>query len=299
MKSAFLMHPLDVSYIRRSNHMLADIWSRFFPDFAIEILTKRINPFVQNRFNIGSHESMIVIIPLTANQLNTLPKNFVIEKLTQACDLAYKNGAEIISLGAYTAIASRQGLDLVGKTKIALTTGRAYTVYSVLEQTKPYLKPNSKIAVVGVDGAIGKTIARLSKYYKDIIIIPIRKNNNHEIYEADIIISASSSIGSIIDEKNLKKNSIIIDAAKPSDISRAITRKDIKIIDGGVIKIPSSTDFGIDFDLVKDQVYACMAEAFILGMAGHKENFCVGYDISDEKIQKIGELGEKFGFEVV
>jgi fatty aldehyde-generating acyl-ACP reductase len=296
MKSAFLMHPLDASYIKRSWYMGAKIWAGVFPDKNIEACSKMIRPFVQKEFYIQNHSAMIIVVPLTARQLTHYPKDFVISRLKGACDLAYSKGARIISLGAYTSICSRQGLDLVGKTKIGLTTGRSYTVYSVMEQVMPFVKKDSIIAVVGADGAIGKTVVRMSKRYT---VIKVGKKNIDEMYSADIIISASSSLSIVIDEKKLKRNVIIVDAAKPSDISHTVTRKDIRIINGGVIRVPGDVDFGIDFDLGKNNVYACMAEAFILGMAGQTEDFCVGYDISDEQIQQIGALSKKFGFSVI
>jgi hypothetical protein len=149
MKSAFLMHPLDASYVRRSWYTFAKLWASILPDRAIEAVMKPIKPYIHSRFNIHGHEAMIFICPLTSRQMMGLPKKEVIGKLKKACDLAYKNGAKVISLGAYSSIASNQGLDLVGKSKIGLTTGRAYTVYVVMEQLKNYIKKNSKIAIIG------------------------------------------------------------------------------------------------------------------------------------------------------
>jgi fatty aldehyde-generating acyl-ACP reductase len=296
MKSAFLMHPPNINYIRRSWYKLARLWAGILPNNIVEMIIKQTTPYIHSKFKIGNHESMIVICPLTAKQMMCLPKNEVIKKLKKSCDVAYRNGAKIISLGAYSAIASNQGLDLIGKTKISLTTGRAYTIYSVMERVKPYLKKNSIVAIVGVDGAIGSTCAKLASKYK---LIKIDKNNIQEVYKADIIISASNTIGSIINPKKLKKNAIVVDAAKPVDISRCASRDDLTIIDGGLIKIPGNANFKINFDCPPNVVYACMAEAFILGMANKSGNYCVGRNININMIKEIGKLGDKFGFQVL
>ena len=50
----------------------------------------------------------------------------------------------------------------------------------------------------------------------------------------------------------------------------------------------------VEGDLGDNTVYACMAEAFILGMNGVKGNFCIGKDIDLEKVEYIGKLGKEF-----
>jgi len=296
MKSAFLMHPLDLSYIQRSRYMAANIWASFLPDRAIEYIIRQIDPYIQSRFSIIEDESMIVVCPLTSKQMIILPKQEVLGKLEKACNIANEDGAEIISLGAYSSIASNHGLDLAGKVNIGLTTGRAYTVYAVLEQAKRYIEKNSRIAIVGCDGSIGSAVSRLMENYD---ITKINRDNIDDIYLADIVVSASSDLNEVINPDKLKAGAVVIDAAKPSDISRKIKRKDIRIIDGGIVRIPGDVDLGIDFDCSKNRVYACMAEAFILGMAGKKGNYCIGKDIPLEKVEEIGRLGEELGFEVV
>lgn len=315
MKSAFLMHPLDVSYVKRSRHRAAHLWARLIPGFLIEAAIQNIRPYVNSRFSINGHESMIIILPLTSRQMKELPKEFVLRKIIEACDLAYQNGAEVISLGAYSAIVSNQGLDLVGKTKIGLTTGRAYTVYVVMEQAKQFYKKGMKICIIGGDGAIGSAVAKLASRY-DIVII--KRDNIDEAYECDIVISATSDLNKVIDASRLKKKAVVIDAAKPSDISRKV-RDDVKVIDGGVVRVPvgdeeshgadvlsddknsseKAIEFGIDFDLGKNQVYACMAEAFILGMNEMKGDYCLGKEMDLEKVEEIGRIGEMCGFRIM
>ncbi len=273
--------------------MGARIWGTFIPDKIISGVTAHIKPFVQSRFNIAGHESMIIIVPLTAHQMKTLPKRFVRKRLLDACKLAHKEGVGIMSLGAYSAIASNQGVDLVSDSPVGITTGRAFTVYSVMEQARPYFTAESKIAIIGGDGAIGSAVSQLSSDYD---IVKVKRENIDEVYDADIIISASSTIGSVIDSEQLKTGALVLDAAKPSDISRNIFRDDITLLEGGVVQVPGEVDFGIDFDLGKNQVYACMAEAFILGMAEHDKHFCVGKQFDLELVDRIGKLAKEQGF---
>lgn len=275
--------------------MLARLWGSALPDAAIEWLIKPIKPYVHSRFKVGDHESMIVICPLTAHQMMTLPRELVVGKLNSACDLAYSEGAGVISLGAYSAIGSNQGLDLLGKTQIGLTTGRAYTVYSIMQQARRYVAEDSVFAIVGAEGAIGRCCTRLAENYN---LVLITRDNLESVYKADVVVTATSRVAGVIDPSRLKGNAVVIDAAKPSDLSNRAIRPDLKVIGGGQIRVPGSTDFGIHFDLPPNVVYACMAEAFILGMSEQKGNFCIGSDIPLEMVNKIGELGNGLGFEV-
>lgn len=293
MKFAFLLHPLTARYVDR-----ARIWSRFLPSLFLEGIIKHISPRKIAEFSFKGHTGYFIAIPLTAKQMKTMPKSFVVKRIKQGCDLACSLGAEIVGLGAFTAIATNQGKDLAGNVSVALTTGRAYTVYVVMEQAKQFLKPGQKIAIVGGDGAIGKACATIAQQYgKKYRLVKITKKNLSDVYTADIIISATSSLNTIIDPEKLKKSCVVIDAAKPSNISRKTTRKDITIVDGGVVTVPGNIDFELDFDLGKNELYACMAEPMILAMAGKREDW-IGTDISLQKIREIGKLGEKMGFRV-
>ena len=89
------------------------------------------------------------------------------------------------------------------------------------------------------------------------------------------------------------------DKPKSSAAARSINRKDVKIIDGGYIKVPGNVNFGINFDCPQNTVYACMAESFILGMSNYKGNFCIGREIDLGLIEEIGKMATKCGFEVV
>jgi len=290
MGFAFLVHPLTARYVSRVIH-----WTRPLPGFLIERLMKLRKPFEIMEFSLKGVKGFFIGCPLTSKQLITLDKRFVLKRLMQSCNVAERLGAKIISLGAFSAIASNHGLDLVNKVDVGLTTGRAYTVYVIMEQAKPYIRRDSVVGVVGAKGAIGSVVSELSSNHK---LIKITRENFNDVYKVDVVISATSSLNEIIDARKLKKNCIVIDASKPSSISEKSGRKDITIIKGGLVKLPEPVDFGFDFDCPKDVVYACMAEPMILAMAGKFENFCLGNKIPLEKIQEIGKLGKKFGFSI-
>ena len=87
--------------------------------------------------------------------------------------------------------------------------------------------------------------------------------------------------------------------SKPAAINDKIKRKDIIVLKAGAIKLPEHISFGFDFDLGKDEVYACMAEPMVLALEKRYENYSIGEDISLKKVEEILQLAEKWGFKVV
>lgn len=272
--------------------------SRPFPSSWVEWAIRHKEPYLIKRFSLRHTSVCFVGVPLTSRQMKTLPRAFVLNRLVQACRKAERLGADILSLGGYTAIASDQGSDLAGKTGIGLTTGRAYTVHVVMEQVKPYLKKGCTVAIVGAQGAIGSACTSLAKKHKQYKVIQVGRQNISQVYAADIVITATSEPGAIINPDLLKPGCVVCDAAKPSNL-RPSDRTDITVIPGGLVRLPEEVDFGFDFDCPKNTVYACMAEPMILALEGRKGNYCIGKEIGLGMVEEIGRLGKKQGFEVL
>ena len=71
------------------------------------------------------------------------------------------------------------------------------------------------------------------------------------------------------------------------------------MLKAGSLRLPEHINFGFDFDLGKDIVYACMAEPMILALERRYENYSIGDNISLDKVDEILGLAKKWGFEVV
>ena len=53
----------------------------------------------------------------------------------------------------------------------------------------------------------------------------------------------------MIEPEDLKAGAIVCDVARPRNVSREVAskRKDVLVIEGGVIKVPGNVDFHFDF----------------------------------------------------
>jgi len=177
-------------------------------------------------------------------------------------------------------------------------------------------------AVVGATGAIGRICALLlAESMPDLLLIGRRNNALDEVkYEierlgktrvrtsteidhlqqADVIITVSSAVGSIIQPEHLKAGAIVCDVARPRDVSRKVVerRNDVLVIEGGMVKIPGAVNFNFDFGFPPQMAFACMAETILLSLAQRYESYTLGKTLSLAKVQEISQLAKAHGFQL-
>ncbi len=70
------------------------------------------------------------------------------------------------------------------------------------------------------------------------------------------------------------------------------------VIEGGAVEVPGDVDFHFNFGFPPKTSYACMAETMILALEERYENFCLGSDLSLERVHEIARLADKHGFKL-
>jgi predicted amino acid dehydrogenase len=78
----------------------------------------------------------------------------------------------------------------------------------------------------------------------------------------------------------------------------ARARRDVLVIEGGVVDVPGEPDFGMDFGYPPGKAYACMAETMVLTLEGRFEDYTLGKEVEVAKVKEIEALAEKHGFRV-
>jgi acetylornithine/succinyldiaminopimelate/putrescine aminotransferase/predicted amino acid dehydrogenase len=118
--------------------------------------------------------------------------------------------------------------------------------------------------------------------------------------QADLVISATSQVGSLIQPAMLKFGAVVCDVARPADVGVEVkeARPDVLVIDGGVIAVPGQPDLGFNFGFEKGLAYACMSETMMLALEHRYEHFSLGVDITIENIQYFRDLAAKHGFQL-
>ncbi|MFY9114124.1 MAG: aminotransferase class III-fold pyridoxal phosphate-dependent enzyme [Dethiobacteria bacterium] len=118
---------------------------------------------------------------------------------------------------------------------------------------------------------------------------------------ADIVVSATSSTGSLIVPEILKYGAIVCDISRPSNVSDEVLkqRPDVLVIDGGVVEVPGRPSLGWNFGFEKGHAYACMSETMMLALDQHYENTSLGSaGITPESILYTRKLAAKYGFKL-
>ncbi|MBZ4688379.1 MAG: fatty aldehyde-rating acyl-ACP reductase [Clostridia bacterium] len=328
-KFAFIVHPIEYKDLSRKFKRIEKL-----PQGLVEKMMQFLPPLkVSEAKGIkSSHneiEGYFLGCTLTSEQMLRLPPKFVINKIVKTGRLAEKLGAKIVGLGAMTSVVGDAGITIRNRLNIPVTTGNSYTIATAIEGVKKASEKleidlaHAEVVVVGANGSIGKVcahlIARDCRYLTLVSrdVMKLRKTADEILAEtglspkvtsdvdeslksADIVISVTSAVDSVIRPEFLKSGALVCDVARPRDVSKTVAEKrdDILIIEGGLIEVPGDPDLGFNFGYPPKIALACMAETMILALERKYESFTLGRDISIEQVDEISNLAEKHGFKL-
>lgn len=273
-------------------------------------------------------EGWFIACPLTAQQMLTLPEDLVLSKIIQAGKMAEELGAQIVGLGAFTSVVGDAGVTIAQNLNIAVTTGNSYTVATALEGTRNAVRlmgkdmKKSHVVVLGATGSIGAAcskillrdgVGRLTLVARNIARLEslaheLRTTYNKEVFvsdeikkslkEADVIMAVTSSVDTLIEAEDLKTGAVVCDVSRPRNVSTEVTakRKDVLVIEGGIVRVPGDVNFGFNFGFPPKTAYACMAETMILALENRYDNFSLGRNFTVEQIDEISNLANKHNF---
>lgn len=326
-KFGFVIHPLCISDFSRKFP-----FAQRLPDVLIKKAMEKLPPIKISKITgiespAGKAEGFLVAVPLLPEQMLGLPTDFVERKIIKACTAVQGLGAQIVGLGAFTSVIGDKGVSIARELNIPVTTGNSYTVATALEAVRKVCKVTGRslaeveIVIIGANGSIGSTCAKLlarearfmtlvSRDLKKLeglagcimretgLAVHITNRSEGPLRRADIVITVSSSVDTIIHTQHLKKGAVVCDVARPRDVSMQVAqqRKDVTIIEGGVVKVPGNVKFNFDFGLPSGMCYACMAETMILAMENRFEDYSLGSRLEMDKVNEMAKLAQKHGF---
>jgi predicted amino acid dehydrogenase len=319
---SFIVHPLYAKQAAKRYPV-----ARFLPDWAIEAAMRRMRPQVVGETARivaadGSEvDGVFVGVPLTPRMMTGgIPVEACYDTIAAGAELAAREGAGIVGLGAFTSVVGDGGVTVASRSRIAVTTGNSYTVATAVEGTVEALRlvggtpETSTLAVVGATGSIGKTCATLlaPQFAQTILIgrdlgrtqavaegLPATRatTSPSEALGADCVVTVTSS-GDVIRPEDLAPGTVVCDVARPRDVSVAVarTRPDVLVIEGGVVEVPGRPDLGFEFGFPPGTAYACMAETMMLALSGRFENFTLGKDVRVEQVEEARRMAARLGF---
>lgn len=308
-----------------------------------EVMIKRFSPWVPpyrymrlgpvfSTNSASQANGVAIACPILPEHFVLLNHKRVLKIVVSAIQLAHQSGAKIVGLGGLTSSFTEEGEEVVSAVDVAITSGNTYTavltIRGLLKAVELLELPLSdcKVAVIGATGDIGSACTRaLAKRVKEIVLaarnekrlngfarkiqnetsalVRIARYTSEAVREADLIVTATSAVTTIIEPKNLKPGAIICDVAYPANVARDVLkyRDDIFIFEGGLATWPS-------YELIEDKiklqrfsppgtVHGCLAETMILALEKRFVNFSLGRGkITETKIEEMNSLAEKHGF---
>jgi len=248
------------------------------------------------------------------------------ELVVQAAQMAADWGAQMIGLGALCGVVGARGVAVAESCSAAVTTGNSLTVYaSVLQFEKVMWRlgvdPHRQtIVIIGFPGSICLAITKMLHHRGHRLVVVSRQKTSflqkfldsigahdgsiqitHDIpsslQHGKIIFSATST-GNLIDQRLLLPGSVVFDIAQPKDVIFSTTpRRDVLIVDAGLISLPRSTLRRYRYSgLLANDIPSCLGETMTLTFEQRWERFSMGRELSLEKIEEIGMLSRRHGF---
>lgn len=272
-------------------------------------------------------EGILHYLPLTAEQMLSQPRT-IAGRVLEGVQSLKEQGAQLVGLGGFTAIVGNRGLQTLDRSGVPVTTGNSLTAYAayknVLEaMARLEVSPvDSEVAVVGYPGSIALVIAKLlardgcrlrlvhrgsvEQGRESLAYLPAEMHGQVRMtadidscYDEVRFYVAATSSGGVIDPYRLAPGSVVVDAALPRDVLPFHhDRKDILIIDGGLVSASEALRFGTEtLGLApKKFLNGCLAETLVLALEGRAEAFSIGRELPEERVLEIGRIAELHGF---
>lgn len=321
-KFAFLIHPRDIQDLYR-RFPLAKFFGKRINYKIMKHLSGRMGFTVCSKFQIihnqKTAEGYLIAVLLTAEQIMTLPSEFVRNRILQAILYAQSLNVNVIGLGGLIKSVTHGGKWLVKKSEViaSITHGDTYSVAIAEEGVEKLIAlknlKNPLIAIVGAYGMIGSALSKilarkyrlllvgknyrkLTELSKQISVSNCKISTNlTDVKEADLIVTATNHPKSLLFSEHLKKNAVVYDIAQPMNLSPEVLQKrpDILRVDGCYANIPN-INLGFDMGPPQGKTFACLAETILQALEGE-----IGHHVGEIDLnyfEKIKQTGKEYNF---
>ncbi len=276
-------------------------------------------------------DGVAIICPFFPEQLVTLGEDVILKKIFHGGRLAKRYGAKLIGLAGFCSIVGNEGLEFSKSSTVPVTSGNTYTAALVIQGIREAARlldlklQTATMAVIGATGDIGSICSKIfsqevlqlnlaarnehrleafSQSLKGRAHINVKKYISEAIQDADVILTATSAITTLIEPKDVKSGAIICDVAIPHNVATNIVRErpDVLAFEGGLTRLPEPLKIS-DRKWLKwispdgRTIFGCLGETILLSLESHWEAFSIGRgNITPERIKEISDIASKHGF---
>jgi predicted amino acid dehydrogenase len=272
VKFAFVIHPTSfedvVRYepgaVGKGRPLIAKIME-WMPAYAAAHVTGVRTPDGRET------EGWFVAAPYMPEQMLSLPRETVYEKILAAIELGAGFGAEIVGLGAFTGVVGDAGITIAERSPIPVTTGNSLTiaagVASLLRGAREMEidVSGATAVVIGATGSIGSACVELLAPHVARLVLVARNRTRLERFAASVrertncdiavstdvreavprgrlVLTATSSTQELIEPDDLQTGAVVCELSLPHDVGRrvALERPDVLVTEGGHMRAPHS-----------------------------------------------------------
>jgi predicted amino acid dehydrogenase len=268
------------------------------------------------------------LLPSDIEDLNNLDEELLLDEIISAGFIAQDLGVKIMGLGGELALAADKKPMIYKHLKTPITNGSTFTAWSIFEEIFKTSKQNkidlkkANLTIIDPGNAVGSLCARKfsehvlkttltsgshekSQMLKETMTNPIpvgveiEEDVRKAVEEADIVINTYNGNTTVLNVADLKPNCIFCDGSVSKSLfNKAKLRRDIILIEGGMIKLPFSQTLGVNLGLPKDLISASIAETMLLALEEKFVNYSLGENINPDKLEDIADIAVRHGFEV-
>lgn len=324
---AFLMHPVDL-------HQVKTFWplTRILPSSFIRPFLKnesfKIIPLRNLHDKQGNEVNGVVLMsPIHPDEIVKQDDETIFDRIIAAGALREKLGFKILGLGGYYgAVADKKSM-LYKHMKIPVTTGSAFTAWSIYEAAFKAAKKNNReltastvtiLSPVNTVGMLcsrkfsgnaarvilsGDKLHRLELMAKNVQTsspgrVDIENDLSKAVAQADIVVNADP-LHCLLDSARLRPGAIFCDASIFGDaLEKADERKGICAIDCKAIATPFDDRLDLYLDLPQHSIYPALAETMLLALEQNFVNFSLGNNVNPDKIDYIANIASRHNFHV-
>jgi len=325
---AFLMHPVDI-------HQIKSFWplTRILPSSFIRIFLKnesfKILPLRHLRDARGNEVSgAIIMSPIHPDEIVKQDDEAIFDRIITAGGLREKLGFKILGLGGYYGVVADKKSLLYKHMKVPVTTGSAFTAWSLYEAAFKAARKNKKdlksstLTILSPANTVGllctrkfaDTAARiilsgdkthrLELMRKNIqatspVHIDIENDLSKAVSQADIVINADQ-LHCLLDSARLQPRAVFCDASIfGGAIEKASERSDICAVDCKNITTPFNDRLDLYLDLPQRSIYPALAETMLLALEENFVNYSLGNNVNPDKIDYIADTASRHNFHIL
>ena len=132
-------------------------------------------------------EGVLIYSPIAPEAMMKLPREEKRELLDSYLEVAAREGADVVGLGAYTSVISRAGTD-IGTDRFRLTTGNSLTAMATAEAVCHEMGReigDSTLMVIGARGSVGRLLfVELARHFPRVCLVGSPRSGARVLHEA-------------------------------------------------------------------------------------------------------------------